>query len=290
MPAKVLTSDIQLVNRSAGDPVLFIDPPGKNDAFLFDAGTLGPLPLKKLRDLQAVFLTHFHYDHFCDFDRVFRANLDEDKTVHVFGPAGAIRRIHRRITSYDLQYFPSMRIAFEVHELHQGRIDTARLECAARFPDPAIASRPWKGMTVFEDDTLAFEATFVDHTAPCVAYALVEKPNTRLAFVTDTLWSDAARPGLLKLAAKASRLYCDSFYAHAQAKSASQYRHMTARHAAEFAAAAKVDQLILMHFGSRYAGRYQSLVDEAREVFPKTSAELPDEAPKPATSEPAAGL
>lgn len=283
MPAKVLTSDIQLVNRSAGDPVLFINPPGRNDAFLFDAGTLGGLSMKQLADVQAVFLTHFHLDHFCDFDRVVRANLDFDKTVHVFGPAGAIRRIHRRITSYDLQYFPSMRVAFEVHELHQGRIDTARLECVARFPDPAIVSKPWKGMTIFENDTLVFEATFVDHTAPCVAYALVEKPSTRLAFVTDTRWSDAARPGLLKLAAKASRLYCDSFYGHAQLKKAEEFRHMTARHAAEFAAAAKVDQLILMHFASRYAGRYQILVDEAREIFPKTSAEVPEETPKGGT-------
>src|SRR5262249_48562103 len=38
--------------------------------------------------------------------------------------------------------------------------------------------------------------------------------GARIAYVTDTHWSDAVKPGLLKLAQRASRLYCDSYYAH----------------------------------------------------------------------------
>ena len=95
-----------------------------------------------------------------------------------------------------------------------------------------------------------------------------------MAFVTDTLWSDVVKPGLLRLANKAHRLYCDSFYAHAELKQAQKYRHMTATQAAEFALTAKVDKLILMHFGSRYAGRYEELVEEARAIFPRASAVL----------------
>src|SRR5207249_3965409 len=78
--------------------------------------------------------------------------------------------------------------------------------------------------------------------------------GSRIAYVTDTAWSEAVQPGLLKLARNASRLYCDCYYAHAELKRAELYRHMTATHAAEFATRARVDQLILMHFAPRYAG------------------------------------
>ena len=104
-------------------------------------------------------------------------------------------------------------------------------------------------------------------------YFAVSK-GARIAYVTDTAWSEASQPGLLKLARHASRLYCDCYYAHGDLKRAGQYRHMTAVHAAEFATRARVDQLILMHFGPRYAGKYETLIEEARAGFPRVSADL----------------
>jgi ribonuclease Z len=99
--------------------------------------------------------------------------------------------------------------------------------------------------------------------------------GARVAYVTDTLWSESVRPGLLRLAHRAQRLYCDSYYSQAQAKQAATHRHMTATQAAEFAGLARVDRLVLMHFAPRYAGRYDALVEEARAVFPNVSADLP---------------
>lgn len=98
--------------------------------------------------------------------------------------------------------------------------------------------------------------------------------GARLAFITDTLMSPAARPRLLKLARGATRLYCDSFYLDTQKSSAEKHRHTTARQAAEFAAEAGVEELILIHFAGRYVGRYDRLVDEARSIFPEVKAEI----------------
>jgi ribonuclease Z len=101
----------------------------------------------------------------------------------------------------------------------------------------------------------------------------------RVAYITDTAWGEASRPGLLKLAARARRLYCDSYYAPAQAKQAATHRHMTAAQAAEAAKLAKVEELVLIHFAARYAGRYADLLAEARALFPRTTAEFNDAAP-----------
>ncbi len=81
MPRSRSASEIRLVNGSTGDPVLFIDYPGRDDAILFDAGENASLGLDRLGDLGAVFITHHHVDHFIGLDRIVRANLDRDKTT-----------------------------------------------------------------------------------------------------------------------------------------------------------------------------------------------------------------
>jgi ribonuclease Z len=332
MPGRRVFSEIRLVNGSTGDPCLFVDYPGRHNAILFDAGDNGAIDMGRLSDLQAVFITHHHVDHFIGFDRIVRSNIDSDKTLSVYGPDGTIRKIYDRIKSYEYQFFPFQRIRIGVYEIVDDCLRAAVLECSRRFPEPVISDRKWDGRVVYEDDELTVEACPVEHTVPCLAYALVERSGyhadadklaagslrpgswvdqalkmlragaaggsrleihggqfrldaiaaeyfkmtsgSRVAYVTDTCWNDRTRPGLLRLARGAQRLYCDSFYAHAQLRQAMTHRHMTATQAAEFATLAKVDELILMHFASRYAGRYESLVDEARAVFPNVSAHL----------------
>jgi ribonuclease Z len=332
MPSARTVSEITLVNGSTGDPALFIDYPGRDNALLFDAGEVGSLGMERLGDLEGVFITHHHVDHFIGLDRIVRANLDRDKTLHIYGPTGTIRKVYDRIKSYEYQYFPFQKIVLDVHDLLPGVRRSARLECSRRFPEPDVVETRWDGPEIHANDDLSVEATHVDHTVPCLAFALVEKPGfhpdaarlaggalrggpwvattlellrqradpetpisieggqftlgwlgeryfqrsrgSRLAYVTDTMWSDLARPGLLRLARRAKRLYCDSYYARAQAARAQTHRHMTASQAAEFAAEAKVDELVLIHFAPRYKGSYEELVAEAREIFPKTSAEF----------------
>lgn len=332
MPARAF-STVQLVNGSTGDPVLYLDYPGGDNALLFDGGENGKLTAAQLGDLEAVFITHHHVDHVIGLDRIVRANMDRDKVLHVFGPVNTIRKLYDRITAYEYPFFPFQKIVVRVTELLPGRMRTAVLECTKKFPEPVVSESEWVGPVCYENADLRVEAAHADHTVPCLAFALAEKsgfhpdpaklaagllkpgawvsevmrllragtapdtrleidggsftlasltashftesPGARIAYVTDTFWSDAARPGLVKLARGAARLYCDSFYASAQAKQAAQYRHMTAPNAGELAKLAKVEQLVLIHFAARYAGKYQQLIDEAAAVFPKVTAEIP---------------
>jgi len=328
-------SEFRLVNQSTGDPALFIDFPGRNDALLFDSGENDSLPLQVLGDLEAVFITHHHVDHFIGFDRIVRANLDRDKTLKVFGPDKTIQKIYNRIKSYEYQFFPFQKVIIDVHEVLADRIRFARLECTQRFPRPKIVESERSGPVIYQNEAHTIEAVLVEHTVPCLAYALVEKPQARfeyarlagsglveggwigqlmtmlrkgeaesarikvhgtdytlgelkerlcstttgarVAYVTDTCWSEAVRPALIQLAWKAQRLYCDSFYAEEQLKQAVKHKHMTATQAANFATEASVSELVLIHFSTRYQGDYDRLVEEARASFPRVSAEIPFE-------------
>jgi ribonuclease Z len=327
-------SGVRLVNGSTGDPVLYVDYPGRDDALLFDAGELAGLDADRLGDLAAVFITHHHVDHFMGVDRIVRANLDRDKTLYIFGPEGTIRRVYDRVKSYEHPFFPFQKLIMKVHDVLAGRLRWADLECARRFPEPEVTERALRGRVpvLYHNDDLTVEAALVDHTVPCLSFAVVEKPGahpdaarlaggplrpgpwigrvlellrtgaapdvpveidggrfslgtladryftttkgSRLAYIADTAWSEASRPVLLKLAHRAKRLYCDSYYAAAQLRQAETYRHMTATQAAELAVAARVEELVLIHFAPRYKGRFQGLLDEARAIFPRARAEL----------------
>jgi len=333
MPGVRTASEIRLLNGSTGDPVLYVDYPASYNALLFDGGDNASLSMEKLADLTAVFVTHHHVDHFIGFDRIVRANIDSEKTLSIFGPAGTISKASDRIRSYEYPFFPFQQIAIRITEVHADRLRSAVLECRKRFPEPEIADTPWNGTDpIFENGDVAVEAGLLDHTVPCLGFALREKPRFaldtarlesgllrpgpwigevhralvdgvldrkfveiegirvavrtladryfapspggRIAYVTDTAWSEASRPVLLRLAHKADRLYCDSFYGDAEAKSAEKHRHMTATRAANLAKEAKVQELILIHFAKRYAGRYDRLLEEARKIFPRTDAEF----------------
>jgi ribonuclease Z len=336
-------SSVRLVNGSTGDPALYVDYPGRDDALLFDAGELSSLGADRLKDLAAVFLSHHHVDHFMDLDRIMRANLDRDKTLHIFGPDGTIRRVYDRIKSYEHPFFPFQKLVMRVHDVLADRLRSADLSCARKFPEPEIAERPLRGLVrvIHANDDLSVEAALVDHTVPCLAFAMVEKPGVhpdaarlatgplrpgpwvarvlellrtdtppetpveidggqfalgtladhyftttrgaRIAYITDTAWSEESRPALIELAHNARRLYCDSYYANAQLRQAQTHRHMIAAQAAVLAFVARVEELVLIHFAPRYEGRYQDILAEAREIFPRTYAELGD----PETAPPA---
>jgi ribonuclease Z len=325
-------SEVRLINGSTGDPSLYIDYPGSDNALLFDCGDNCALDLKQLGDLEAVFITHHHVDHFIGFDRIMRANMDHEKTLHLFGPPGTIGKVYQRLTAYAHPFFPFQKCIFRVYDLLPGKMQIADIESARRFAEPEIREQIWKSRVIYETEYLRVEATAVEHTAPNYAYALTEKtgfhpdpekmkvgalrmgpwvqqalkllreeasldtvmeidggrfllgklrenyfsksPGARVAYVTDTVWSEAVRPGLIQLAKNATRLYCDSYYSIAQVKSANTHKHMTATHAAELAKLAKVDQLVLMHFAPRYAGNYGPLIEEARAIFPRVTADL----------------
>ncbi|MGL6076478.1 MAG: MBL fold metallo-hydrolase [Fimbriiglobus sp.] len=325
-------SNLQLVNGSTGDPVLYIDYPGSQNALLFDAGENDNLTKAQLADLEAVFVTHHHVDHFIGLDRIIRANLDSDKTLHIYGPTKTISRVYDRVKSYDYPFFPFMKLELAVHELDGSTERIGRFGCATKFAPPVIEEKPWSGVVCYRNDHMTVEAVPVVHTVPCLAFALVERggfhldrtklqsgllkggdwvaevlkrieansnrndkltiqggefrlqaliddyftesTGARITYITDTFLTDELRPTLVKLAKGATRLFCDSFYAKAQAKDAAKHKHMMAYQAAELAKAAKVEELTIMHFSTRYAGKYDTLLAEASAIFPRTTSDV----------------
>ncbi len=97
------------------------------------------------------------------------------------------------------------------------------------------------------------------------------KPRS-YAYCTDT----AYLPGLSEIVAGVDLLYHEATYAEADAHRAEARFHSTAQQAALVARDAGVGKLLIGHFSSRYE-TLDSLLAEAREVFPKTELALEGE-------------
>jgi ribonuclease Z len=91
------------------------------------------------------------------------------------------------------------------------------------------------------------------------------RPGTKLAFVGDASRTD----DLLAAVAEADALVIEATYTSLEADVAREFGHLTARQAAELAAAAGVQHLILQHISRRYAER--EILDEAMPIFPNTT-------------------
>ena len=95
-------------------------------------------------------------------------------------------------------------------------------------------------------------------------------PPRSYAYCSDTCYL----PDLHELVAGVSTLYHESTYGEDNRQMAEKYFHSTAAQAARVALDARVGQLILGHYSSRYENE-KVLLDEARQIFP--NAHLADE-------------
>jgi ribonuclease Z len=238
-----------------------------------------------LPDLEEVFLTHFHADHFLGLPgmlKTFALRGRDGVPLTVYGPPG-LRDLFARLKPF-LGRLPY-------------RLTTVELQ-----PGESL-----------ERGEYVLETFAVDHGVPAVGYALVERdrpgrfdvdaadalgvppgrergilqggepitladgrvvtpdevlgpsrPGRKIVISGDT----APSPSVVQAAHKADLLVHEATFGADEAHRARETLHATAAEAAEVARLAAVRLLALTHVSTRYFG--SELADEARGVFPQT--------------------
>jgi ribonuclease Z len=235
-----------------------------------------------LSDIDSVFITHFHADHWLGLPGMLKSFALRERTqpLSVYGPRGLMGLMEQMRFVYG-------RLPYEL-----GVVELAPAETVAR-------------------DGYLIGAIPVRHKGEaCYGYALVEEPRPghldpdlaqRLGVrpgpdfgrlqrgetvdgVTPEQVLGAVRPGrkvvisgdtgpcepLIVAAHESNLLVHEATFAEEEAERARQTSHSTARQAAEVAREAQVRMLALTHISSRYPGG--ELREQAREVFPQTEA------------------
>lgn len=130
----------------------------------------------------------------------------------------------------------------------------------------------WQGRT----DDFRFTATLYDeHRRQDHEFVLGEvkerfmtiSRGQKIVYVVDARYDEDNETKIVALARDADVFYCESPYLEVDAEKARDRYHLTARQAGLMARKARVRELVVFHFSSRYTGRGAALEREAMEAF-----------------------
>ena len=252
------------------------------DRLLFDCGEGTQRQLLRtvgLPDMQAVFLTHHHADHWLGLPGMLKSFelRDRQAPLTVYGPPGTVALMRAMRIVYGRLRYP-----FEVVDLEAGdAVEYDGYEVAAfnvrhrgRAFGYAIVAEPRPGRFDAELATrlgVEFGPDFgrlqrgevVNGVRPEQVVG-PERPGRKLVLSGDTAPSE-----MLQVAAhEADVLVHEATFTDEEHERALQTGHSTARQAAELAREADVRLLVLTHVSTRYAGG--EIRDEARATFERT--------------------
>jgi ribonuclease Z len=260
-----------LLVRRGGDRILFDCGEGTQRQLLCSVG---------LADVDSVFLTHFHTDHWLGLPGMLKSFdlRDREAPLTIYGPRGlgelakVMRGVYGRV-GYELSYVevePAQPVHFDgydiaaipvrhrggpalgyalVEDVRPGRLDAELAQRLGVTPGPDLG-RLQRGESVGG-----------------VAAAQVMGPQRegrKIVISGDTGPSEA----LAAAAERADLLVHEATFAEEEKQRAAQTGHSTAHQAATLAQGADVRLLALTHLSSRYSGG--ELRDEARAVFART--------------------
>jgi ribonuclease Z len=256
------------------------------EKLLFDCGEGTQRQLVRsvgLLDIDAIFLTHFHADHWLGLPGMLKsfALRDRERPLTVYGPPGldelmgAVRFIYGRMP-YELtitQLEPAQSVAGDgyavasipVRHRGGGAFGYALVEDSrpGQF-DPDLAAR--LGVTPGPEFGRLQRGETVSGVSPDQVMG-PSRLGRKVVLSGDTAPCEA----LVVAADRADVLVHEATFAEEEVDRARETEHSTARQAAEVARRADVRVLALVHLSSRHATR--EVRAEARAIFP--SAEIP---------------
>ncbi|MDP6336036.1 MAG: ribonuclease Z [Nitrospinaceae bacterium] len=92
-------------------------------------------------------------------------------------------------------------------------------------------------------------------------------PGQKIAYVTDTVYTESNRPRIVDLVRESDIFFCESPFLAEEADRGLERCHLTARQAGLLAGEANVKKLNVFHFSGRHTFRTDQLVREAEEAF-----------------------
>jgi ribonuclease Z len=264
-----------------GLPALLVRRGGERLLFDCGEGTQRQLVASiGLADLDAVFLTHFHLDHWLGIPGLLKtfALRDRDRPLTIHGPPGlqelmgllrpVIGRLPYELRLVELEPGESVRgegyavMPFRVEHRTRGAYGYAVVEDErpGEF-DPVEAER--LGVRSGPDFGRLQRGETVNGVAPDQVMGEA-RAGRKIVISGDTAPSEAVRVA----ADHADLLVHEATFREDELARAAETAHSTARQAAEIAAAASVRMLALVHLSTRYFAR--DVRDEARATFANT--------------------
>ena len=279
---------------------MVLKPPQRSELWLFDCGEGTQHQFiksrLKLSQIKKIFISHMHGDHTYGLPGLLASIglAGSSSGIELFGPAPLKNFIDSCLynsscrLAYSLKFHRvesaanNQEILFEDSDLEvktaplkhripsfayrvnqktrPGRFNLEKAKSNGIPPGPVYAALQ-RGEEVRLEDGRIFSGK--EFCGP-------PRAGVSMVYCTDTVYTDSA----IEIAREANLLIHESTYSHTETEMAYERGHSTATMAAQIAAKANVDQLILTHLSPRYTPGNQTcpddLLNEAKAIFPNT--------------------
>jgi ribonuclease Z len=265
---------------------LYIDYNG--DGILLDCGegtqrqiTLAGLNAQKIK---IILISHWHGDHVSGLVGLIQTLgnfAGEEKTIRLFGPKGTKKYLDHTLNSCEFE----TKLQLDVHEVNASelftcyenddyKIQAINLDHSTHCLGYSFIKKERRKMNEAKLLELGLKmGPLVGklQKGESIEYdGVVVKPEEvstllgshKLSFIFDTQLTGAC----FTLAQNADVLVSEAVYLHEMEQKANEYKHMTARQAAQIASEAGAKELILTHFSQRYKD-VAVLEEEAKIIF-----------------------
>ena len=260
-----------LLLRAGGDRILFDCGEGTQQQLLRSVG---------LPELDAIFVTHYHLDHWLGLLGVLKTFdlRGRERPLSIYGPPGLKALLHAMRPAWGRVTFP---LALEELDPHE----EVGFDGYAIAPFPVDHHRITAyGYAFAEDDRPGrFDAETAERLGvqPGPDFGRLQAGETVNGVTPEQVLGEPRRGRRIVLSGDTAPCQATEVFAHQadvlvheatfledEVARARETGHSTARQAAEIAAAAEVKLLALTHLSTRYFPR--DVRDEARAVFPDT--------------------
>lgn len=262
----------------------------KDENILIDCGEGTQRQIRKAKinpcSITRLLITHFHGDHVFGLPGLLQtlALNNYNKTLYIYGPKGTKK--------YILEIFKTFigikKIKFEIKEVSGKFLKTKDFEISAL---PLDHDAPCNGYLFTEKDKLRINrdklAKLKIPNIPELAKLTMKKnikyqkktinykdltyleKGKKISIILDT----ALCNNITKLTKDNDLAILESTFLEESgngAKLAKEYKHLTAKQAANVAKKSKVKELIITHISQRYEKNPDLLLNEAKSIFPNT--------------------
>jgi ribonuclease Z len=260
----------------------------KDENILVDCGEGTQRQFRKAKinpcKLTRLLITHWHGDHVLGIPGLLQtlALNNYSKTLNVYGPKGT----KKFMTELYKIFVPVGKVKINVNEISSGKIVSS--DDFEIFTLPLEHDTPTNGYCFIEKDKLRIDKDKlkklklpnipevgkltqgkdikIDGKTIKSKDITYHQKGRKISFILDTKICSNVK----KLAKESDLAIIESTYSDEDKDKASEYKHMTAKQAAESAKSSDVKELILTHLSQRYEHKEDKILKEAKAVFKNT--------------------
>jgi len=141
--------------------------------YICECGDASELTVKDCQDVEAIFISHTHIDHFVNFDFILRHQIGIGKRIVICGPEGITQQVQSKIKGYQWNLIEADAITYEIREiLNDGRIKISEINPPIW---EIIPLGEHKGKPIFGNKKFDVNFVILDHKTPSIAYLFKEK-------------------------------------------------------------------------------------------------------------------